>query len=69
MPQPTSASDINATYTVELDGTMHVTHRECGNTQTVPPLVELSDGRVGYGSDADFCLSCESAGKSALLIY
>lgn len=55
----------NATYTVDLDGTMTITHKQCGRTQTVKPLAVDEHGFAYFGSDADFCLACEAEGKPA----
>lgn len=60
---------LNATYTVDLDGTLTITHTDCGNTQTVKPIWQDDDGLVGYGSQADFCEACETAGRPAGLSY
>lgn len=49
---------MNATYTSALDGTLTITHDNCGGTTTAKPIYETEDGYVGYGSDADFCAVC-----------
>ena len=55
----------NATYTVALDGTMTIIHKDCGRTQVVPPIAVDEHGFAYFGSDADFCLACESEDKPA----
>jgi hypothetical protein len=55
----------NATYTVDLDGTMNITHKTCGRTQIVAPLEVDEEGFAYFGSSADFCLACEDEGKPA----
>lgn len=63
-------SDLNATYTVAADGTLTITHRDCGQTQTVAPAWEDPEsGKCGYGSDAHFCSACESNGRPSTLRY
>jgi len=61
--------EINATYTVDVDGTLHITHRECGVVQEVKPVREFADGTCSFGSDADVCLACENEGRPATLNY
>lgn len=55
----------NATYTVDIDGTMTITHKQCGRTQIVKPLAVDEFGFAYFGSDADFCLACEAEDKPA----
>lgn len=55
----------NATYTVDLDGTMTIIHKACGRTQIVKPIAVDEYGFAYFGSDADFCLACESEDKPA----
>jgi hypothetical protein len=58
----------NATYTVALDGTMTIIHATCGRTQIVPPIaVDEESGYAYFGSNADFCLACESEDKPSAL--
>ena len=63
------SSPYNATYTVDVDGTLHITHNACGITQTAKPVRVFDDGTASFGSDANYCRHCESSGRPAGLNY
>lgn len=57
-----------ATYTVDTDGSLRITHAPCGRVQVVAPIAVDDDGYAYFGSSADFCLACEAEGRDAGII-